>query len=85
VRDSLGAIDAAMKGPSTEERGKRIAAVMNVLERALDHAEHFGVELPPTGIPPRRRAAERSSPTVDATPTVVPKTQFSNVGGRDTA
>ena len=64
VRGHLLALDAEMRQPSTEARGKRIAALCNALEMALDQAEHFGVWMPPTGVPPRRR---ESAPEAKAT------------------
>ena len=43
VRKSLDAIDMIMKGPSTVERGKRMAVVSNFLEIANDRARYFGL------------------------------------------
>lgn len=43
VRKSIDTIDMIMKGPSTVERGKRIAVVFNYLEMANDRARYFGL------------------------------------------
>ena len=44
IADALSALDAAMKGPSTVDRGKTIAAVSNTLEYANDCLMHFGLK-----------------------------------------
>lgn len=46
VMKAIAAIDAEMKGPSTPERGKRIAAIMNALEMENDKTRYFylGIE-----------------------------------------
>jgi hypothetical protein len=38
-------MDLLMKGPSTEERGKKIAKLMNDLDFVNDCAMHFGLGL----------------------------------------
>ena len=43
VREALAMIDAEMRGPSTVERGKRIASICNTLELANDCGERFGL------------------------------------------
>lgn len=45
VTQSIDVLDAAMKGPSTVERGKQIAAVCNVLEHANDSMIVFGLKI----------------------------------------
>ena len=45
IADTLSALDAAMKGPSTVDRGKTIAAVSNTLEYANDSLMHFGLQM----------------------------------------
>jgi hypothetical protein len=45
VAQSVAVLDAEMKQPSTVERGKRIAAVANMLEHANDSMMHFGLKL----------------------------------------
>jgi hypothetical protein len=37
----LGALDAEMKKPSTEDRGRRVAMLSNKLEMGNDHVRHF--------------------------------------------
>ena len=44
VRNHLRDLDAEMLNPSTAERGKRIAALSNALEMAVDSFEHFGIK-----------------------------------------
>ena len=46
VKAYLVLIDIEMKAPSTNERRKRIAALMNKLEMQNDIARHFGLNLP---------------------------------------
>lgn len=43
VLEHLSEIDKEMRGPSTLERGRRIAALCNQLELANDRARHFGL------------------------------------------
>jgi hypothetical protein len=38
-------LDEVMKGPSTPERGKKIAHLTNALNMAKDQAKHFGLGL----------------------------------------
>jgi len=45
IADTLSALDVTMKGPSTEERGKTIAAACNMLEYANDSLMHFGLKM----------------------------------------
>lgn len=44
VANSVLGLDAEMKKPSDEERGKRIARICNALELAKDSARHFGLK-----------------------------------------
>lgn len=44
IANTIFALDAAMKGPSTEQRGKTVAAACNVLEHANDSLMHFGLK-----------------------------------------
>jgi hypothetical protein len=39
----LARLDVEMEGPSTEERGRRIAELANRLDIANDHARYFGL------------------------------------------
>ena len=39
----LKALDTAMRGPSTRERGERIAKLSGALEFAVDSARYFGL------------------------------------------
>ena len=43
VAQALSLIDAAMRWPSTVERGERIAMICNALDMANDSAMHFGL------------------------------------------
>ena len=43
VKQCLDAIDIEMKKPSSNERGKRIAKICNVLEMENDSARYFGL------------------------------------------
>ena len=43
VTQSLGALEAEMRKPSTYERGSRIARISNFLEMEKDRARHFGL------------------------------------------
>jgi hypothetical protein len=43
VEGFLARLDVEMQGPSTEERGRRIAALRNQLEMANDQARYFGL------------------------------------------
>jgi hypothetical protein len=43
VEQYVRAIDAEMRGPSTVERGSRIARLTNALEMQKDSAKHFGL------------------------------------------
>jgi hypothetical protein len=52
VTKCVADLDATMKGPSTVERGRTIAAITNRLELASDRARHFGLGEPLT--PPRK-------------------------------
>jgi len=45
IADTLSALDATMKGPSTVERGQTIAAACNMLEYANDSLMHFGLKM----------------------------------------
>lgn len=45
-RVCLAGIDEVMTGPSTPERGKRIARLANALNYATDVADHFGLGTP---------------------------------------
>lgn len=40
------ALDAEMKKPSNNERGARVAEIVNALEFAKDQTKHFGLGLP---------------------------------------
>lgn len=42
VRIALGLLDAEMDSPSTPERGKKIAAIINNLEIAADQYDLYG-------------------------------------------
>ena len=42
VREVLAAVDVEMCKPSTVERGKRLAVIMNLLEMAADSYDLFG-------------------------------------------
>lgn len=44
VANTISALDTAMKGPSTEQRGKTIAAAISTLEYANDSLMHFGLK-----------------------------------------
>lgn len=44
VAQSIAALDAEMKLPPSNERGKRIAAVCNQLEHVNDSLMHFGLK-----------------------------------------
>lgn len=44
IANTISALDAAMKGPSTEQRGKTIAAAMSTLEFTNDSLMHFGLQ-----------------------------------------
>lgn len=44
IANTISALDAAMKGPSTEQRGKTVAAACNVLEHANDSLMHFALK-----------------------------------------
>ena len=46
VKAYLVRMDVKMKEPSTIERGREIAALMNKLEIQNDIARHFGLDLP---------------------------------------
>ena len=46
VAQTISAIDTEMQKPAGPDRGKRIAAIMNVLEMAHDQAWHFGLDMP---------------------------------------
>ncbi len=41
VAQFIAALDEAMKGPSTPERGRKIAELSNKLQMGNDHAWHF--------------------------------------------
>lgn len=41
VTTAINAIDLAMKGPSTPERGKQISQIVNALDFANDMARYF--------------------------------------------
>lgn len=43
VETAIVLLDKEMRGPSTVERGERIAAVCNALELVNDSAKHFGL------------------------------------------
>jgi len=43
IANTISALDAAMKGPSTEQRGKTIAAAISTLEYTNDSLMHFGL------------------------------------------
>lgn len=45
VAQSIATLDATMKGPSTPERGKTVAAVCNTLEYANDSMIVFGLKI----------------------------------------
>ena len=45
VAQSIATLDVAMKGPTTPERGKTIAAVCNTLEYANDSMIVFGLKI----------------------------------------
>lgn len=45
VKYALSALDNIMKGPSTSDRGKRVAAVCNALEMTNDRARYFGLDV----------------------------------------
>lgn len=44
IANTVSALDAAMKGPSTEQRGQTIAAAINTLDHANDSLMHFGLK-----------------------------------------
>jgi hypothetical protein len=46
VRNTVNALDAEMKLPSSQERGQRIAKISNYLEYHNDCARHFGLGFP---------------------------------------
>ncbi len=43
VEQSVSALDAIMKGPSTYSRGKNLAKIRNFLDMANDSALYFGL------------------------------------------
>ena len=43
-KTGLAAIDKAMVGPSTEQRGKNIAAACNHIDMAVQIIERFGIK-----------------------------------------
>ena len=45
VEAAVAAIDRELAGPSTHDRGKRLAAICNALEMEKDCAKHVGLGL----------------------------------------
>jgi hypothetical protein len=57
----LAAMDQVMQGPSTETRGKRVAAIANVLDNANDAALRYGLGLSFPAIARRKENARRDA------------------------
>lgn len=59
VRGGVAAIDGVMNGPSTFERGQKVARAVNAICLACDSLERFGIK----GWPPHRpRKAKVAGP-----------------------
>lgn len=54
-------LDDAMRGPSTEARGKEVARIANVLNYAADSAMHFGLRMDFKDINKMKRSAAKAA------------------------
>lgn len=63
VEVHLDKLDKVMKQPSTPERGKQVAGLCNVLERAKDNARFFGLDIDFRTGKPRAKDAKPANAT----------------------
>lgn len=63
VEVHLDKLDKVMKQPSTPERGKQVAGLCNVLERAKDNARFFGLDIDFRTGKPRVKDAKQANAT----------------------